>query len=123
SRKPPSRTAIAAVDEEFSFIGSWLQEWSAKQNFSIPCITHEPPRFHLPRKSWSAVNRVGTQHGRYAMRKWGKAPKPFCKCGAIQTVRHIVEECPRTAYSGKPEDFLTATPESITYLNSLNVCI
>ncbi|KAL1132816.1 hypothetical protein AAG570_010768 [Ranatra chinensis] len=112
SRKPPTGTAIAAIDEEFSLIGTWQQEWSAKQNISIPCITHEPPGFHLPRKSWSALNRVRTEHGRcaYAMHKWGKAPTPFCECGAIQTVRRIVEEFPGTAYSGKPED-----------LNSLNV--
>ncbi|KAL1139082.1 hypothetical protein AAG570_009143 [Ranatra chinensis] len=110
SRKPPTRTAITAMDEEFSLIGSWHN------------ISHEPPGFHLSRKSLSALNRVRTEHGRcaYAMHKWGKAPTPFCECGAIQTVRHIVEECPRTAYSGKSEDFLTATPESIAYLNSPN---
>ncbi|KAL1140166.1 hypothetical protein AAG570_000098 [Ranatra chinensis] len=45
SRKPPTRTAIAAMDEEFSLIGSWQQECSAKQNISIPCITHELPGF------------------------------------------------------------------------------
>ncbi|KAL1123166.1 hypothetical protein AAG570_002253 [Ranatra chinensis] len=102
------------MDEEFSLFGSWQQEWSAKQNISIPCITHEPSGFHLPRKSWSALNRVRTENGRcaYAMHKRGKSPTSFCECGAIQTVRQIVEECPRTAYSGKPEDFLTATPES-----------
>ncbi|KAL1117882.1 hypothetical protein AAG570_004195 [Ranatra chinensis] len=120
-----ARTAIAAMDEEFSLIGSWQQEWFAKQNISTPYITHEPPGFHLPRKSWLELNRVRAQRGRcaYAMHKWGKAPTSFCECGAIGAVRRIVEECPRTAYSGKPEDFLTATPESIAYLKSLNVCL
>ncbi|KAL1122101.1 hypothetical protein AAG570_003507, partial [Ranatra chinensis] len=90
SRKPPTSTVIAAMDEVFSLIGSWQQEWSAKQNISIPCIIYEPPGFHLPRKSWSALNRVRTEHGRCAcaMHKWGKAPTPFCgdceaHCGRV----------------------------------------
>ncbi|KAL1116922.1 hypothetical protein AAG570_005391 [Ranatra chinensis] len=123
---PPNLRRINALIGEYNKIQqnqnlpirSWQQEWSAKQNISIPCITHEPPGFHLPRKSRSALNRVRIEHGRCAnaMHKWGKAPTPFCEFGAIQAVRHIVKECPRTAYSAKPENFLTATPESIAYL-------
>lgn len=125
SRKPPTRTALAAIAEHFNIIRAWQQEWSSKQNNIIPCITQKPPGFNLPRRVWSVLNRIRTQHGRcaYSMHRWGTATTPFCECGGIQTVRHIVEDCPRTAYEGTREDFLLASPRSIAYVEKLDVCL
>lgn len=126
SRKPPTKTAVSAIEEGFDLTIAWHQEWTTKhQNNRMPCITQKPPGYDLPRKTWSTLNRIRTQHGRcaYFLHKWGKIPSPLCECGENQTVKHITEECNRTAYEGTPEDFQMATPESIAYINSLEVCL
>lgn len=35
------------------------------------------------------------------------ADSPLCGCGQMQTVRHIVNECPKTKYTGDSEDIFT----------------
>lgn len=123
SRRPPTKTARVAVEDEFNLTNAWTQEWTAQQNNNMPCITHKPPGFDLPRKTWSTLNRIRTQHGRcaYSLHKWGKQPSPLCDCGEIQTISHITEECTIRSYNGRPEDFLIATLESIDYINRLDV--
>ncbi|XP_050504885.1 uncharacterized protein LOC126883395 [Diabrotica virgifera virgifera] len=123
SRKPPIKTA-RMIHEEFNITNAWCQEWNAWQN-NMPCITHKPPGFDLPRKTWSTLNRIQTRHGRcvHMLHKWGKNPSPQCDCGENQTIDHIIEECPSRSYNGSPEDFLFATSESIDYINTLDVCL
>lgn len=123
SRRPPIKTAKVAVEGEFNLTTTWTREWMEQQNSNLPCITQKPPGFDLPRNTWSMLNRIRTQHGRcgYMMHKWGKRPSPLCDCGQPQTIYHITEQCPTRLYHGRSEDFLMATPESIDYVNKLDV--
>lgn len=126
SRKPPTNTAKIATDTEFNITSRWVHEWSrAQPNSNLPCITASPPGFNLPRKTWCTLNRIRTQHGRcaYFLNKWGKLPSPSCDCGEVQTIAHIIEECPHRSYQGSPEEFLLATPDAIEYINNLDVCL
>jgi len=45
------------VEDEFNLTNAW----TAQQNTNMPCITHKPPGFDLPRKTWSTLNRIRTQ--------------------------------------------------------------
>lgn len=125
SRHPPTKTASAAMQEGFNLTNAWTQEWNNQQANIMPCITQKPPGFDLPRRTWTTLNRIRTQHGRcaYLLHKWGKQPSPYCDCGEHQTIKHITEECPTRSYSGRPEDFLLATAESIEYINQLDICL
>ncbi|XP_039291190.1 uncharacterized protein LOC111047100 [Nilaparvata lugens] len=125
SRKPPTKTAIdTATEQNFNLLSAWQQEWTMKQRDQIPWFSQKPPGFGLPRKAWSTLNRIRTKHGRCGdlLYKWGKIPSPSCECGEKQTIDHIVKECAITAFrGGTEEDFLMATPESIAYLNGLDI--
>jgi len=123
SRRPSTKTAKMAVEYEFNLTNAWTQEWTAQQNNNMPCITHKPPGFDLPRKTWSTLKRIRTQHGRcaYCLHKWGNELSPLCDCGEIQTIRHITEECTIRSYNDRPEDFLMGTPKSIDYISRLDV--
>ncbi|CAI6359378.1 unnamed protein product [Macrosiphum euphorbiae] len=60
------------------------------------------PGFELPRSIWTATNRIRTdQDGcHYLLHKWWMTESPFCDCGELQTIRHIVESCIRMKYPG-----------------------
>lgn len=45
----------------------------------------------------------------------------YCDCGEIQTVRHIVDTCPRTKFVGGIDKLHNAKPETITWLANLVV--
>lgn len=126
SRNPPTKTAKIATENGFDITEKWVREWSETQlNTNMPCITERPPGFNLPRKTWSTLNRIRTQHGRcaYSLNKWGKLPSSSCDCGEVQTIKHIIEDCPERAYEGHPDDFLIAAPEAIDYIQYLDVCL
>jgi len=36
----------------------------------------------------------------YLEHKWKIKNSPLCDCGQIQSIKHIVEECPQTRYKG-----------------------
>jgi hypothetical protein len=127
SRNPPIRTAENLVTAGFNPINEWRQNWTQAVQpklHNMPCITTTPAGFELPRKTWSTLNRIRTNHGRCAdaFYKWNIIPSPQCDCGAErQTIRHITEHCNLRAYGGHPNDFLIVTPDSIDYINNLDI--
>lgn len=129
SRHPPLNTARRLAESKFNMTDRWKQLWkisATPEQQTMPCITTKPPGFELPRKIWSTLNRVRTNCGRCAdsLHKWKKIPSPGCNCGAErQTIQHIVQECPLTAFSGDPAEFLMATQECVDYIKDLNVIL
>lgn len=80
--------------------------------------------FHKPKKIWTGLNRIRTNHGRCAasLYRWGRLDGPECDCGdEWQAIRHIVGECPRRAYGGTMDDFLMAIGSSTEYINTSNI--
>ena len=53
------------------------------------------------RHTWSLMNRFRTGQGpcHASLHKWGLAQSPSC-CGQRQTMNHIVDTCPFTAFEG-----------------------
>lgn len=67
------------------------------QLFEIMNPTQLPTGFNLPRKKWSQLNRIRTDHGRcgHLLYNWGLLPTPNYDCGHdTQTISHIVKDCP-----------------------------
>ena len=56
------------------------------------------------------------------MNKWGLRDDSRCECGIPnQTVDHILNTCPRTAYRGTIRELRDLTDTAKIYLNSLNL--
>lgn len=129
SRRPTLTTASSLHRDGFKLTESWIREWESElpdHAGNMPAITQNPPGFDMPRKTWSALNRIRTNHGRCAdsMFKWGKSASPECDCNTgRQTIRHIVEACPLRSYSGPFDDFLEATDSAVEYICNLDVCL
>lgn len=127
SRYPPLLRATSLHQEHFDLTNAWRRQWesdSPQESHQMACIDQKPPGFELPRNTWTALNRIRTGTGRCAdsLHRWGKALTPECDCGAQrQTVRHIIEECPRRRYPGVFDEFLNATENVLQYINTLDV--
>jgi hypothetical protein len=86
----------------------WQERWNV-QNPDAGRLIMDPtvrqPGFDLPRRQWTTLNRIRTGHGRCGdlLHKWGKREHPFCECGQIETVRHIVLSCPVKRFEGSLE--------------------
>lgn len=129
SRRPPIPLAKSLLENGFNINERWEREWitRAPDNCYDPTkVTQKPPGFDLPRRTWTALNRIRTNHGRCAdsMYKWGRVPSPECDCGTgNQSIRHIVEACPSRSYPGPLTDFMDATQKAVEYVRNLDVCL
>lgn len=121
STKPPTGTARIRVEEIFSFINAWSEEWTAWQNYNMSYITHKPTGFDLQRSTWSTLNRIRTRPGKWPhfLHNWGKQPSPQCDCRTRPLT--IWQKCPLRCYNGNPDAFLFPTPESINCINRLDI--
>jgi hypothetical protein len=99
----------------------WREGWQSASvvNSSIvadPAIRQ--PGFDLPRRQWSLLNRfrTGQGHCRANHKRWGLAMNDLCDCGQIQTMSHIVDDCPLTRYPGGLQALHTADKDAFDWL-------
>jgi len=59
------------------------------------------------------------------MYKWKFRENPECDCGAsgLQSMQHLILDCPLRRYDGDLEDFTKVTPDPVAWLDSLDVGI
>jgi len=85
-------------------ITQWRDDWSASvlNHTIVTDPTIRQPGFHLPRHTWSLMNRFRTGQGpRHSnLHKWGLTQLPTCDCGQRQTMNHTVDMCPLTKFEG-----------------------
>jgi hypothetical protein len=111
----------------FDSVAEWVEGWTSQappEWQSLMILPGKPPGFDLPRRLWSCLNRVRTNHGvcAAALAMWGAATSAACDCGAdSQTVKHIAFECPIRAYEGEMKDFIDVTPDVIDWMNQLDL--
>ena len=84
-------------------IMQWREDWSSASVVNHTIVTDptiRQPGFHLPRHTWSLMNRFRTGQGPYHanLHKWGLAQSRSCDCGQRQTMNHIVDTCPLTKF-------------------------
>ena len=86
------------------------------------CATNRlrQPGFHLPRHTWSLMNRFRTGQGpcRANLHKRGLAQSRSCDCGQRQTMNHIVDTCPLTKSEGGLNRLHKADGEAVVWLES-----
>ena len=82
------------------------------------------PGFTLPRHQFVTLNRLRCGQTRCAesLYRWGVIASPACPWGeSHQTTRHIVEECPLTAFSGGLRRLHEAGPDAVEWLSKLSM--
>ena len=70
------------------------------------------------------LNRLRCGQARCAesLYRWGVIASPACPCGeSHQTTRHIVEECPLTAFPGGLRRLHEAGPDAVEWLSKLSM--
>lgn len=106
----------------------WRTEWQLKKITNhnlVPDPTQEMPGFELPRRLWTAVNRirVGVGRCRQEMVKWGMADDPRCECGEIQDMGHILKCSLHGFKNGDITDFHKLTDEALEWVKNTKICL
>ncbi len=82
------------------------------------------PGFTLPIRQFVTLNRLRSGQARCAesLYRWGVIASPACPCGeSHQTTRHIVEECPLTAFPVGLRRLHEAGPDAVEWLSKLSM--
>jgi hypothetical protein len=124
SRHPYWIAAAESLDSQIE--DKWREFWqssSVKNQDLIQDPTKEQPGFSLPRKLWCKVNRIRCDVGCTAsnLHKWGWVDSPSCTCGMVQTIDHLINECPTHAFNGRIQDIHDLTDEAILWLRALDI--
>lgn len=129
SRQPPLRTASQLVARDFSPNSSWAATWD-EYNGRNKHLVSSPPfeigGMNLPRKVWTLLNRFRSGVGRcnYWKLKWGLTADQSCDCGAdIQTMEHIVTDCPLRCFPGGLAGLHSLDEAGIDWLASLDLAL
>lgn len=114
-------TVVELADDDTS--KGRLEKWSAMITpGEFPAVPPASESFtngtDLRRKEWCSLNRARCKVGqtRAAMTRWGYADDPHCDCGGVQTVDHILTQCPNGP-SCSDEDLKVLTGAALTWLH------
>jgi len=104
-------------------ITQWTEDWSSASVVNHAIVTDptiRQPGFHLPRHTWSLMNRFWTGQGpcRANLHKWSLAQSPSCDCGQRQTMNHLVYTCPLTKFEGGLNLLHEADDDAVIWLKS-----
>ena len=108
SRRPFVIEAVRLANlnqtEQETWEQSWIQGVPPGHDL-VADPTCPQPGFTLPRRH-----------------RWGVIASPACPCGeSHQTTRHIVEECPLTAFPGGLQHLHQAGPDAVEWLSRLSL--
>ena len=104
----------------------WEQSWIEGVPPGHDAVTNPTcpqPGFTLPRRQFVTLNRLRCGQARCAesLYRWGVIASLACPCGeSHQTTRHIVEECPLTAFPGGLRHLHKAGPDAVKSAHSLH---
>ena len=128
SRKPFWVVGEALYSAGTSMDDRWRDLWKTSPAVNKTLVmdpTLTPPGFDLPRRYWCAINRIRTLQGRCAalLYKWGLKGSPLCQCGEVQTIDHIVNECPLLFYQEGIRGIHRATPDAVNWIAKLDITL
>ena len=106
----------------------WKEEWEqtkTRNYYLIKDPTQEVPGFELPRKLWTAVNRIRVGVGRSMQElfKWGFTTDPNCECGELQDMDHILTCSWNGFKNGDITDVHNVTVEAMNWMKNINLCL
>jgi len=106
-------------------ITQWREDWSSSSVVNHTIVTDpsiRQPGFHLPRHTWSLMNRFRTGQGpcRANLHNYGVSPmqSPSCDCGQRQTMNHTIDTCPLTEFEGGLNLPHEANDDAVIWLES-----
>jgi hypothetical protein len=75
---------------------NWWYVASVHNKEIIDDPTTEVIGMNLPRTIWRKLNRIRTGQGccAFLLHRWNVIESPLCECGQIQTMEHLVKDCP-----------------------------
>ena len=127
SRRPfvieAARLANLNQTEQETWEQSWIQGVPPGHDL-VTDPTCPQPGFTLPRRQFVTLNRLRCGQARCAesLHRWGVIASPACPCEeSHQTTRHIVEECPLTAFPGGLQRLHQAGPDAVEWLSRLSL--
>ncbi|UYV60390.1 hypothetical protein LAZ67_1001022 [Cordylochernes scorpioides] len=121
-----SRNPAWVADENVDLKEEWRNRWSNLAIANKDLVEDpntKPPGYNLPRRTWSSLNRIRTSTGRcnYLLNKWNMSPDQNCDCGQIQTMHHILRDCPRRFFQGTLGDIHRCTEEALEWIRHLDI--
>ncbi|UYV75486.1 hypothetical protein LAZ67_13000384 [Cordylochernes scorpioides] len=121
-----SRNPAWVADENVDLKEEWRNRWSNLAIANKDLVEDpntKPPGYNLPRRTWSTLNRIRTSTGRcnYLLNKWNMSPDQNCDCGQIQTMHHILRDCPRRFFQGTLGDIHRCTEEALEWIRHLDI--
>ena len=127
SRRPfvaeAARLASLNQTEQHTWEQSWIEGVPPGHDV-VTNLACPPPGFTLPRRQFVTLNRLRCGQARCAesLYRWGVIASPACPCGeSHQATRHIVEECPFTAFLGGLRRLHEAGPPTVEWLSKLSM--
>ena len=127
SRRPfvteAARLARLNQTEHETWEQSWIQGVPPGHDL-VTNPTCQQPWFTLPRRQFVTLNRFRCGQARCAksLYRLGVITSPACPCGeSRQTTRHIVEECPLTAFLGCLRRLHEAGRDAVDWLLRLSM--
>ncbi|UYV84687.1 hypothetical protein LAZ67_X003096 [Cordylochernes scorpioides] len=121
-----SRNPAWVADENVDLKEEWRNRWSNLAIANKDLVEDpntKPPGYNLRRRTWSTLNRIRTSTGRcnYLLNKWNMSPDQNCDCGQIQTMHHILRDCPRRFFQGTLGDIHRCTEEALEWIRHLDI--
>lgn len=126
-RRPPYDSAIELISANFNVKVKWKEEWLAANVINSDIVVdplQRLPGFDLVRSEWCTLNRIRTSNGKCAktLHRWGALDSEFCDCGpVVQSIQHIVSECPSRRFNGSLIQISNCEEEAMTWLRLLDV--
>lgn len=107
----------------------WKEYWNGSPEFSNKHLIEEPHHklegFNLPRREWRMLNRFRSGHGCSGdqMHRWRFRDSPYCDCGnsVVQSMEHILNECPTRKFNGDINSLHSANTEAVSWLSNLDI--
>ncbi|UYV77920.1 hypothetical protein LAZ67_15002861 [Cordylochernes scorpioides] len=121
-----TKNPVWVADENVDLKEEWRNRWSNLAIANKDLVEDpntKPPGYNLPRRTWSTLNRIRTSTGRcnYLLNKWNMSPDQNCDCGQIQTMHHILRDCPRRFFQGTLGDIHRCTEEALEWIRHLDI--
>ena len=123
--RQPSWISAHMLDDNFNINDKWNDNWETidvKNKLLVNDVSDLVNGFKLPRKLWSTLNRIRTNHGKckLTMYRWGLVDNTICNCGfAEQSIEHMIAECELTKFNGSLLDLHNLTPPAIEWLETV----
>lgn len=129
--RSPIWSDIEIQSTEYDVNEQWKKFWNESPAFTNKHLIENPHEklegFNLQRREWKMLNRFRSGHGCAGdqMYRWKFRDSPYCDCGpnVIQSMEHVLQDCPIRKFNSDLKTLNEATIESVNWLRDLDIDI